>query len=667
MKYYFLCLGLFVTAMTSAQNKKDSVTVLNTVTTTGIRTQTLRHSPFNISVLSKARLEDNVNYSVADALAKIPGISQVSTGIGISKPVIRGLYGNRIETVLLGLRFDNQQWQDEHGLGLSIIGIDRIEVLKGPSSLLYGTEAMGGVVNIIEESPAPVNTKSSDLRATVFSNTYGFSVDGGIRKNTGRKNWRLRFGADNHADYSDGNNHRILNSRFESYNFKASLGYVHPKWINQNDFYSSFSRFGFIMKDNQDRKPVDSRIARALDGPYHAVLFNVLSSQNTFLLNNSRLQVNGGLHSNLRLENEGGNHISLNMFLNTGTYNAKWYKNIGRETELVLGNETQYQVNTNYGSRVIIPDATLFETALSGYIKKKWQRLDLETGLSVSDRCIKTKATENLDYSSGAIYPFTKSYLAANGNAGIAYNALSGINIKLNLSSGYRSPNLAELSSNGLHEGTFRYEIGNPLMKIEQNLNSEINLNYESTTVDFYGAVFLNAFRDFIYLSPTGTQLYGFDIYRFLQGDARMYGTEISLHLKPSANYAFESSFSTVTGKLKGGKSLPFIPPSKLVTDFRWKARSNFSWKLGADFNFAQTQPGDFETSTPAYWLLHSTLAFTTHHAKRDLKFSISGENLLNKTYYDHLSRFKYFGIYNMGRNLTLSFSIPFTKDITKT
>src|SRR3982751_2701458 len=155
-----------------AQQNRDSSTLLDAVIVSGVKKEMLRHTAFNVQSVSAATLRNNVNYNITDALAREPGISKITTGNGISKPVIRGLYGNRIQTVLLGLRFDNQQWQDEHGLGLSIIGIDRIEVLKGPSSLLYGTEAMGGVIRIIEEKSAAANTKESDVKVQTFSNTY---------------------------------------------------------------------------------------------------------------------------------------------------------------------------------------------------------------------------------------------------------------------------------------------------------------------------------------------------------------------------------------------------------------------------------------------------------------------------------------------------------------
>jgi iron complex outermembrane receptor protein len=392
------------------------------------------------------------------------------------------------------------------------------------------------------------------------------------------------------------------------------------------------------------------------------VLFNILSSENTLFLKKSRLELNGGIHSNLRLENEGGNHISLNMFLNTVTYNARWFTTIGRNTELVLGNESQYQVNTNYGSRVIVPDANLFETALSGYIKKKWKLIDFETGLSLSERNVTTKFTKNMDYLSGAIYPFSNWYPSLNGNAGVALNTLSNWNIKLNAGTGYRSANLAELSSNGLHEGTSRYEVGNPKMKAEQNLNVEMNVNYESDLIDFYSAVYLNMFKNYIYLAPTGTEYFGYDIYRFLQGNARLYGSEISIKIKPFEHVSFQSSYSTVTGKLTSSDYLPFIAPPKIVADVTVKPSSNFTCKMGADFVSKQDHLGDFETATAVYWLLHTSLRFVIHTRKTEIRLSVNGDNLLNKTYFDHLSRFKYFGIYNMGRNIMTSVSLPFNR-----
>src|SRR5215467_7419102 len=147
---------IFITGLTGhcfAQEKehKDTIPVLQEVVVSGIRTSSVRETSLNIQPLSVEKMRQSGALNVSDALAKLPGISQLTTGPAISKPVIRGLYGNRVLAVLSGLKFDNQQWQDEHGLGLNDVGIDRIEVIRGPASLLYGSEAIGGVLNIIEE------------------------------------------------------------------------------------------------------------------------------------------------------------------------------------------------------------------------------------------------------------------------------------------------------------------------------------------------------------------------------------------------------------------------------------------------------------------------------------------------------------------------------------
>lgn len=204
---------------TTIQQQLNEVEVSNTVNTYANETV------LNITALSTEAMREKGSFNISDGLSKLPGISQVSTGVSISKPVIRGLYGNRVQTVFSGLRFDNQQWQDEHGMGITDIGIDHVEIIKGPASLLYGSEAVGGVVNIIEERNAPEGKIVGDINTRFLSNTYGNATDIGIKGNRNNKNWRIRAGYESDADYSDGDNFRVLNSRFDGYYFKASYGF----------------------------------------------------------------------------------------------------------------------------------------------------------------------------------------------------------------------------------------------------------------------------------------------------------------------------------------------------------------------------------------------------------------------------------------------------------
>jgi len=646
---------------------RDTIPVLKEVVVSGIRTSLVKETSFNIQSLPVAKIRQSGALNVSDALSKLPGISQLTTGPAISKPVIRGLYGNRVLAVLSGLKFDNQQWQDEHGLGLNDVGIDRIEVIRGPASLLYGSEAIGGILNIIEEAPNKPGEKNGDVNVGLFSNTYGLSVDGGISSATEKKNWGIRVGLNSNADYSDGDNNRIRNSRFAGYYLKGTYGFIKNKWTSSNHFMSSLDNFGFITADNSNSFLYDGRWSRSMKGPHHTVFLNILSSQNKISLKKSSLDVNAGFQSNLRLEDEGGNHISLNMLLSTFLWHIMWNKQLNANTELVLSNNSQFENNTNYGSRIIIPDANTTESGFSAFIKSKKKKLVFETGIGFSVRNIHTFETPGVNTPDKAIAPFNKTLPSLNGSVGFAWNPANNWNLKTNIGTGFRSGNLAELSSDGLHEGTLRYEIGDPNLKIEQNINSEVSVNYSSRYFQFSVAAYLNHFLDYIYLAPTGTQYLGFDVFRYKQFNANLYGSEsmLAINFPFYERLRFETNFSTVTGNLSDGTYLPFIPPPKWTQQLQLKCKqgkrlNNVSFLVITEEHFAQDHPAEFETPTSAYWLLNAGINGNWKTKRRTFIFSITGNNLLNRNYYDHLSRFKEYGIHNIGRNIIVHLNIPF-------
>ena len=650
-----------------AFSQTDSSLLLKGVVVSGLIITRPNETPINISSLTVQKMRASGSYTISDALAKLPGISQLSTGVAIAKPVIRGLYGNRIQTVLSGLRFDNQQWQDEHGLGLNDIGIDRVEIIKGPVALLYGSEAVGGIINIIEEAPALAGTKVGEINTRLFTNTYGIYTELGLKGATEKRNWRIRAGLNSNADYADGNNNRVLNSRFGGYYLKGSLGFNKKNWTSLNNYNSSYDNFGFILSDNQNAKPVDARLSRKMDGPHHTVLLNVFSSQNTVRLKASALKINLGLQSNLRMENEGGNQVSLNMLLSTFLYNAQWIKPVSKKTQLIFGNQTIFENNTNFGSRKIIPDANMVESGISIFVKNNFDKIILESGLGITLRNIHTFTTAGVNTPEREIHPFNKTRPSINGAFGATYNPAKNFNCKFNVSTGFRSGNLAELSSNGLHEGTLRWEVGDPNLKIEQNVNTEISMAYTSS-ISFSAAVFYNHFNNYIFLNPTGTKYLGFDVYRYKQYDANLYGGEasIGLHFTDVKWFYYRTDFSTVTGKLSGGNYLPFIPANKFhhqadVVFAGSQKINSISFNVSVDNILAQTHPAQFETATDGYSLVNAGASAVISKGKKDITISIAGNNLLNKNYYDHLSRFKDYFIHNIGRNIAININIPFT------
>ena len=574
-----------------------------------------------------------------------------------------------------GLRFDNQQWQDEHGLGITDIGIDRVEIIKGPASLLYGSEAVGGVINIIEEKPAEEGKIIGDLNTRFLSNTYGNATDIGFKGNRNNKNWRVRAGYESDADYSDGskeNGERILNTRFDGYYFKASYGFKKNKWISQNNYNGSMNDFGFIMADNRESKTVDNRFSRTMDGPHHTVILNILSSENKIMLKNSLLKLNIGAQSNIRMEDEGGGEISLNMHLSSVIYNLQWIKVFKSKTELIISNQSILQNNTNLGKRKIVPDANIAETGVSVFLNQQiGKKLIIEGGIGGNYRHITALETDGVNTPNNAsaadstIRPFSRSLPSLNGMLGATINPNKFLNIKICGSTGFRTANLAEFSSNGLHEGIYQYEVGNPNMKAEQNYNAEVAANITSEHFGLSVAAFNNYFNNYIYLSPTNETFNGIQVFRYKQNNANLYGGEASIIIKPSKALEINSGYSTVTGLLFDGFYLPFNPADKIHSDIKYTFKAKKKLKdlyilAGNDYVFAQDHPATIETRTKEYVLFNAGLGTHVITKSGEINISIACNNILKENYYDHLSRFKNYGIHNIGRNIVLNIKIPF-------
>jgi iron complex outermembrane receptor protein len=635
---------------------------LQEVDIVGAQLNAPRESSRKVEMMSVEEMRERGSFNLTDAVAKLPGVSQLTTGIGISKPVIRGLYGNRVQVNTFGQRFDNQQWQDEHGLGLSDLGIDRVEVIKGPAALQYGSDALGGVLNVIEEKPAPVGTTEQNVHLSLMSNTRGGSISYGIKKSTAKMWWRLAAGADSHGDYSSGGDQRVLNSRFAMYNAKASVGWCKGHWTTANHVQLSFGQFGFVF-DTLARSIDDARASRSFEGPHHQVLFGILSSENTFYGDRTKWKVNAGWTANQRQEQEGGNKISLDMLLNSGSGLVQATTTTSASGSWTNGISLLYQNNTNLGSRIIVPDATTLEGSIYSYYRQRLPRATIEGGVRFDDRAIHTLETLDLNPPGAAIEPFDKSWTVFNGSVGVAWDPVEHLNLKANISSGYRSGNLAELSSNGLHEGTARYEIGDTDLRLERDLGAELGVTWEwKEQVTLSATAYRNQFQDYIYLAPTGEEHIGFMIYRFLQTDALLQGGEGSIDLHPKALKKFDAtvSYALLDASKGDGTPLPFIPANRLTTELKFSPTRHLWFRGGVVHVAAQDRPAAFETATPAFTLINLYAGTELKWNGNPFTLSLFCTNLTDEKYVDHLSRFKYFNLYDIGRNVGVSFALTF-------
>lgn len=635
---------------------RPSALELREVDVVGTQLNAPRETSRRVDVMGAGEMRENGALSVSDALAKLPGVSQLTTGAGISKPVIRGLYGNRVQVIANGQRFDNQQWQDEHGLGLGTDGVERVEVIKGAAALQYGSDAIGGVVNVIDEKPAPIDSTQQDARLQLFSNTRGLSAGYGIKHSNAKKWWRVRGGADSHGDYSSAGDVRVLNSRFASYSAKGAFGWRRGKWVSNNSALFSLSQFGFVF-DSLSRTAVDERAARSFEGPHHTVLLGLLTSENTFYGEKLKWKVNGGWTSNKRQEQEGGNKISLDMLLNTATLLGQATAHLGSEGQWTNGLSLLYQTNTNVGSRIIIPDATTTEASAFSYVRIRRARTTWEGGVRYDQRRIQAYRTLDLNI------PFDKDWGALNGSLGLAWDPIEPVNIKVNVSSGYRSGNLAELGSSGLHEGTRRWEIGDPDLTVESNINAEMGITYEwEEQLELSATVYRNSFTNYIFLERTAQDTLGLHIYRYRQTDATLQGGEATLDVHPKAAKWLDAtvSYSHVQADKGDGTPLPFIPADRVMAGLRFSNKAHGWLKAGLTAVAAQDHPAQFETATPAYTLYSLAAGTTTHWNKHPLEIDLVCNNLTDETYVDHLSRFKEFGLYDMGRDVVLTLKLDF-------
>ncbi len=628
-------------------------------------------NPVDVIQFDNKQLTQSSAPTLMQSLTHVAGVNMISTGTNIGKPVIRGLSYNRVLVFSEGIAIDNQQFGDEHGLGLSEIGIDKVEVIKGPSSLLYGADAMGGVLHFISEKPANSNTIVGDFGTKYFSNTNGYSSNLGIKGATENFRYRLRGGYTSHGDYLQGNNDRVTNTRYTESALKTSVGFMKKWWTNDVDYSFLQSAIGI-----PEEMGVQN-ISRTLQTPFQIITNHIISTQNTFYIKNSHINFNVGYLENNRKEFGEGtlpeaiyhNYTApavLNMVLKTTSYDIKWHLPEIKKMELIFGSQGKYQTNRNNGEENLIPDAN--EQQMGGFLMAKYSKNKFTTiaGMRYDAKKMQGFEMDTLG-DEGYKRAFKQFYESYNGSLGFTYQFNDKLLMRTNVASGFRAPNLAELSSNGVHEGTFRYEIGNLALKTEQNFEIDFGFEYIGEHVSLALSAFNNSINNYIFLSPLDTFIDGAQVFTYNQTNANLYGIENTIDIHPHAMHwlHFETGYAMVIAKDQQGNFLPRIPAFNLSNTLKvelknWKKWENSFISLTANTIFAQNQIADFETPTASYLLLDAKIGTELKVGKQNIEISIGASNLLNKSYYNHLSRLKADGIYDMGRNLVVSVKVPF-------
>ena len=690
-KIYFILSLLWICTAVAAQDHKhhynhehpqDSTDVfyrhlkLNEVTVTGVTGDTkLKNSTAPISIISGKELRQTTSTNIIDAIAHQPGVAQITTGSGISKPIIRGLGYNRIIVMSEGVRQEGQQWGDEHGIEIDAQNVNSVEILKGPASLMYGSDAMAGVL-ILHGSPIQPEGEMKATVSTEYQTNNGlFDYTLNFAGNQKGFVWDVRF-SDKYAHaYKNKYDGYVPGSQFTERAGRLMLG-LNKRWGYSHLTWTTYHQTPSIVEGERDE--VTGELECSTDNvktyskalPFQQIKHYKAVWDNSLNLKRGWLKAIIGYQQNRRQEFEdNADEYELFFKLHTITYDLRYLSQEFNGWKMAGGVNGMWQQSQNLGEESLIPEYKLFDIGAYATVSKSLECLTLNGGLRFDNR--------HLDFHS-------RNFNGITGSIGAVWNASEHLNLRLNMARGFRAPNMSELGSDGVHEGTLRYEIGNPDLKPEYSWQADLGLDFTSEYVSAQVALFANRIENYIFAQRIDMEMEeGYRTYEYTQGDARLLGFEAGIDIHPIHSLHFENTFSLVDAQQlhadEDAKYLPMTPAPRWTSELKYelshhghKTLNNAYVALGLEHNLAQNhyyKVDDTETRTPAYTLLSLSVGTDLNiHKKKVAELYVTAENLLNTAYQNHLSRLKYCdvnnatgrqGVFNMGRNIVFKVVVP--------
>ena len=663
---------------------KESNAMINEVVVTAFTgTSQLRNSPTPVNVVSHRELHAIASTNIIDALAQQPGVSQLTTGGAISKPVIRGLGYNRVAVVSDGIRQEGQQWGDEHGIEVDADRVQTAEILKGPASLMYGSDAMAGVL-VLNNIPAIAKGHTEANLSTQYQTNNGlwdYSLNLAGNK---RLLWDLRWSERMAHAYKNRYDGYVVGSQFHQRALSGLLG-LSRKWGNSTLALNYFHLTPGIVEGERDAVTGDLEVpCEGYDAKtYHKALpFQQIHHykavlDNSIFLGDGRLKLILGYQHNRRQEfEEAPDEAELDFLLHTVNYDVRYIFGTGG-WKVATGANGMWQQSLNRGEEVLIPEYKLFDIGVFATTSKEVDRWTLSGGLRFDNRHIHSMALEDI------FTDFSRNFSGVTGSVGAVYHATDRLNLRLNASRGFRTPNMSELASNGVHEGSIRYELGDQDLKSEFSWQFDLGADYSSAVISAQASLFLNRIDNYIYIKRlAGVETEGYQTYRYTSGNARLWGAEFSVDVHPVEPLHFENSLGFVDARLLNQplerRYLPCTPPLHWKSELHYdlirdgRTLTNTFIAVGLDCYARQDHylmEGDSETETPGYTLLNASVGTQIKHKNRVVaNVGIIADNLLDKAYQSHLSRLKYAdenpvtgrtGVFNMGRNIIVKLAIP--------
>ena len=707
-------LGLTVVLPAHAQ-KSDSIKSLllpDVVVTESYQQRQAKKSALAVDGVDQDFLRKHFTGNFMQAMENIPGVQAMDIGSGFSKPMIRGMGFNRIAVLENGIKQEGQQWGADHGLELDAFNIGTVNVLKGPSSLLYGSDAMGGVIDITSPPVPSVDMLFGDvtLLGKSVNGTLGGSFMLGIKKSF----WyaQVRYSEQHFGDYRIPTDtivyltqkmpvygRKLKNTAGIERNIGFFAQYQRQRYKANYSVSNVYQKTGFF--PGAHGIPDVSRVeddgdSRNMELPYSKVNHLKVTTLQQYAWEKLVLSGDFGFQNNHREEwsvfhtHYGSQPVpekdpdkELAFNLNTLSASVK-VRFIGSSSwEHALGWDGQHQRNDISGYSFLLPEYYRSTTGLlwlttykpnnvisvSGGMRYDYGyiHISLHEDAYLADYLRKQgydeEQVEHYKWNSHAV---KKKFGDYSFSLGLVWTPSERHMVKANVGRSFRLPGANELAANGVHHGTFRHEQGDTNLKSEQGwqMDASYNLRYNGFSISV--SPFVSWFSNYIFLRPTGEWSvlpHAGQIYRYTGAEALFAGTEatIDIHFLRSFNYRISGEY-VYTYNCDEHIPLSFSPPFSMRNTLTWQRKQVMlyaEWQSIARQNRVDRN----EDRTPGVNLFHLGGSLNIPiRGNQAIEITLTARNIFNTRYYNHLSFYRKVEIPEPGRNFQLLIKIPFKK-----
>lgn len=635
---------------------RPSVVQLDAVTVTATRAPVdPLSSPLPAASLGAAVLAREYRVSLAHALESLAGVRALTTGGEIGKPVIRGLSGARVLVLGDGNRLEDYSWSDEDGPSIETRLADRVELIRGPASVLYGSDAIGGVVNVIPEDVPDARRARTPVRAHVeaygASNNHEFGSALHAVGATGGLGF-LAGVVGRHSEALSTPVGELENTGFTALSGEAALG-TQGDWGKATARFTHYGGEFHLLEADTGSLPPPPPVGGKEEGPVRKLTDDRMQLGGTFPLGALRLEAKGQWQRHWLAETVEGDTAStekgFDLLLNTTSLDLLVHHAAGARVTGTIGASGYYQTSATRGDEPLVPDARAAGAAAFAFeqlaLGPHWSAL---AGARLDLR--RVDADSNTDLGIG---DQRRNYSAGSGDLGLVFRPVAAVAFAANIGRAWRAPTFFELFTNGPHPGEARFEIGDATLVPEAGLNLDLGARWQADRVRGEVAAFSNTIDHYIYIAPTGTSQDSLPVYRYGQTNARLVGGEASLEVAVWSTLALSARVDYVRGERRSdGQPLPQVPPLRVKLGAEWH-RGGAGAGLDVDLVARQTRLSPFDQGTAGYGLLDLFGNLDPRLGGRVLHLEVQVKNALNTSYRDFLSRYKAFAL-NPGRNIVL-------------